>query len=45
VVDQVAAYDAVGVDELIIPDWMMGSAARTMATLDLFWNEVAVHFR
>ena len=45
VVEQVAAYDAVGVDELIIPDWMMGSAARTVDTLDLFWNEVAVHFR
>jgi len=44
-VEQIAAYDAVGVDELIIPDWMMGSAARTVDTLDLFWNEVAVHFR
>jgi F420-dependent oxidoreductase-like protein len=45
VVEQVAAYDAAGVDELIVPDWMMGSAARTADTLDLFWNEVAVHFR
>jgi len=45
VVDQVAAYDAVGVDELVIPDWMMGSAQRSVDTLDLFWNEVAVHFR
>ena len=45
VVEQVAAYDAVGVDELVIPDWMMGSKARTVDTLDLFWNEVAVHFR
>ena len=44
-VEQVAAYDAVGVDELIVPDWMMGSASRTTDTLDLFWNEVAVHFR
>jgi alkanesulfonate monooxygenase SsuD/methylene tetrahydromethanopterin reductase-like flavin-dependent oxidoreductase (luciferase family) len=44
-VDQVGAYDAVGVDELVIPDWMMGSASRTVDTLDLFWNEVAVHFR
>jgi F420-dependent oxidoreductase-like protein len=44
-VEQVAAYDAVGVDELVIPDWMMGSAGRTVDTLDLFWNEVAVHFR
>jgi F420-dependent oxidoreductase-like protein len=45
VVEQVGAYEAAGVDELIIPDWMMGSAARTADTLDLFWNEVAVHFR
>jgi F420-dependent oxidoreductase-like protein len=45
VVEQVAAYEAAGVDELIIPDWMMGSVARTADTLDLFWNEVAVHFR
>jgi alkanesulfonate monooxygenase SsuD/methylene tetrahydromethanopterin reductase-like flavin-dependent oxidoreductase (luciferase family) len=44
-VEQIAAYDAVGVDELIVPDWMMGSAERTVDTLDLFWNEVAVHFR
>jgi F420-dependent oxidoreductase-like protein len=44
-VEQIAAYDAVGVDELVVPDWMMGSASRTVDTLDLFWNEVAVHFR
>jgi F420-dependent oxidoreductase-like protein len=44
-VEQVAAYDAVGVDELIVPDWMMGPAARTVDTLDLFWNEVAAPFR
>jgi F420-dependent oxidoreductase-like protein len=44
-VDQVAAYAAVGVDELIVPDWMMGSARRSIDTLDLFRDEVAVHFR
>jgi F420-dependent oxidoreductase-like protein len=44
-VEQVAAYAAVGVDELIVPDWMMGSARRSAETLDLFWNEVAAHFR
>jgi hypothetical protein len=44
-VEQVAAYDAVGVDELIVPDWSMGPVSRTTDTLDLFWNEVAVHFR
>jgi len=43
--EQVAAYQAAGVDELIIPDWMMGPASRAVDTLDLFWNEVAVHFR
>ncbi|MGH9018529.1 MAG: hypothetical protein ACRDY1_12335, partial [Acidimicrobiales bacterium] len=43
--EQVAAYDAAGVDELVVPDWAMGSTARTIDTLDLFWNEVAVHFR
>ena len=45
VVEQVAAYAVAGVDELIVPDWMMGSAERTKDTLDLFWHEVAVHFR
>ena len=45
VVEQVEAYRAVGVDELIIPDWTMGSAKRALDTLALFWNEVAVHFR
>jgi F420-dependent oxidoreductase-like protein len=44
-VEQVEAYRAVGVDELIIPDWMMGSRSRTSDTLHLFWNEVAAHFR
>jgi len=45
VVEQVAAYRDAGVDELIVPDWMMGSAPRATDTLDLFWNDVAVHFR
>ncbi|HXQ61281.1 MAG TPA: TIGR03560 family F420-dependent LLM class oxidoreductase [Acidimicrobiales bacterium] len=45
VAEQVAGYAAAGVDELIVPDWTMGSAARAADTLDLFWNEVAVHFR
>jgi F420-dependent oxidoreductase-like protein len=44
-VEQVAAYDAVGIDELIVPDWNMGSGPRLTDTLDLFWNEVAVPFR
>ena len=45
VTDQVAAYQAVGVDELILPDWTMGSVARTLDTLELFRTEVAAHFR
>jgi F420-dependent oxidoreductase-like protein len=45
VVEQVAAYRDVGVEEFIVPDWTMGSAGRAADTLDLFWNEVAVHFR
>ncbi len=43
VVDQVAAYQDAGVDELIIPDWTMGKPARAKDTLDLFWNEVAAN--
>jgi len=45
VVDQVGAYQAVGVDELIVPDWTMGPAERTHETLELFWTEVASQFR
>ncbi|MGH9301843.1 MAG: TIGR03560 family F420-dependent LLM class oxidoreductase [Acidimicrobiales bacterium] len=45
IVDQVAAYQAVGVDELIVPDWNMGSVERAGDTLDLFWTEVASQFR
>jgi F420-dependent oxidoreductase-like protein len=45
VIEQVAAYREAGVDELIIPDWTMGSVGRARDTLDLFWNQVAVAFR
>ena len=45
VVDQVGAYQAAGVDELIVPDWTMGPVDRTTDTLDLFWTEVAAQFR
>ena len=44
-VDQVARYRDAGVDELIVPDWTMGRTPRTLETLDLFRDEVAVHFR
>jgi F420-dependent oxidoreductase-like protein len=45
VVEVVAAYRDAGVDELIVPDWTMGSMARRTDTVDLFWAEVASHFR
>ena len=45
VVDQVAAYQAAGVEELIVPDWTMGPVERTLDTLEMFRTEVAAHFR
>jgi F420-dependent oxidoreductase-like protein len=45
VIEQVASYQAAGVEELIVPDWTMGSVSRAQDTLDLFWSQVAVHFR
>lgn len=44
-VDQVGAYRDAGVDELIVPDWNFGPAARARDTLDLFVTEVAAAFR
>jgi F420-dependent oxidoreductase-like protein len=44
-VEMVAAYRDAGVDELVVPDWTMGSAAQARDTLDLFWTEVAAPFR
>jgi F420-dependent oxidoreductase-like protein len=38
-------YKAAGADELIIPDFSLGSAARKMDTCDLFIEEVAAAFR
>ncbi len=45
VVDIVASYRDAGADELIIPDFTMGSKSRRMDTCDLFAQEVAIHFR
>jgi F420-dependent oxidoreductase-like protein len=45
VVEVVAAYQAAGVDELIIPDFTLGGGQRRADTLDLFNTEVAPHFR
>lgn len=41
----VAAYEAAGADELIIPDFTLGSGARKKDTCDLFIEEVAAAFR
>jgi alkanesulfonate monooxygenase SsuD/methylene tetrahydromethanopterin reductase-like flavin-dependent oxidoreductase (luciferase family) len=45
VVEIVAGYRDVGVDELIVPDWNMGPVARTNDTYDLFIERVASAFR
>jgi F420-dependent oxidoreductase-like protein len=45
VVEIVGQYRDAGCDELIIPDWTMGSMQRRMDTCDLFIEEVAAHFR
>ena len=44
-VDVVGAYAAAGVDELIVPDFTLGSGARKRDTLDRFLTEVAAPFR
>ena len=45
VVDIVARYRDAGADELIIPDFTLGSMARKKDTCDLFMQEVAPAFR
>ncbi len=40
VVDQVAAYAAAGADELIVPDWNLGSADEAIDTLGPFFDAV-----
>jgi F420-dependent oxidoreductase-like protein len=44
VVDIVGAYRDAGVDELIVPDFTIGHGSRRTDTLDLFKEEVAIHF-
>jgi F420-dependent oxidoreductase-like protein len=39
-VDQIAAYRAAGLDELIVPDWTMGPLERRLDTLDRLQTEV-----
>jgi F420-dependent oxidoreductase-like protein len=45
IVDVVGAYQDAGCDELIIPDWTMGSPQRRKDTCDQFLAEVASNFR
>jgi F420-dependent oxidoreductase-like protein len=45
VAEVIAAYEAAGADELIIPDFTLGSGARKKDTCDLFIEEVAAAFR
>jgi len=45
VTDIVGRYRDAGADELILPDFTMGSMARRIDTCDLFIEEVASHFR
>jgi F420-dependent oxidoreductase-like protein len=45
VVDIMAAYREAGADEFIVPTFTLGSAARRQETVDLFNEQVAVHFR
>jgi len=45
VVEIVAAYRDAGADELIIPDFTLGSLGRAKETCDMFATEVAPHFR
>jgi F420-dependent oxidoreductase-like protein len=45
VVEIVARYRDAGADELIIPDFTMGSLSRRIDTCDLFLEQVASHFR
>lgn len=41
----VGRYVEAGVDELIVPDWTLGSQSRKLDTLDRFLTEVAADFR
>ena len=39
--ETVAQYRAIGVDELIVPDFTLGPMPQKLATLDRFIHEVA----
>jgi alkanesulfonate monooxygenase SsuD/methylene tetrahydromethanopterin reductase-like flavin-dependent oxidoreductase (luciferase family) len=44
-VEIVGRFQEAGADELIIPDFTLGSGPRRLETCDLFIEEVARHFR
>lgn len=45
VVDIVGRYAEIGLDELIVPDFTFGPMERKKASMDLFIEQVAPHFR
>jgi len=45
VIEILGQFEAAGADELIIPDFTLGSASRKKDTCDLFIEEVAPAFR
>jgi F420-dependent oxidoreductase-like protein len=45
ITDVIGAYKDAGADEIIIPDFTMGSMARRKDTCDTFINEVAAQFK
>ena len=45
VVEMVGKYQAIGVSELIVPDFTFGPMERKKASMDLFIEQVAPHFR
>jgi F420-dependent oxidoreductase-like protein len=45
VTDIIGQYREAGADEIIVPDFTLGSVARTKDTCDLFMTEVAAAFR
>lgn len=44
-VDAIGAYAEVGLDEMIVPDWNLGTSARRLEVLDRLQAEVAPAFR
>jgi F420-dependent oxidoreductase-like protein len=45
VVDIIGRYQDAGANELIIPDFTLGPLSRRIETADMFFSEVAAHFR